>query len=207
MYENSVELAENKLLVLYVIKSLRQPISKTQLTEIILENNFINYFTLQQYISELETAEFVEYIEKNDKKLITITSSGDNVLSIFNDRISPIKRDIIDNYISKTIDNIKKELTIHSDYTIEKNNSFIVDLKALEDETLLIDLKISVPTKKQATSLCSRWKENPSDIYTKIIQVLFSDENYNKIIALGSDSIAMIFFIASSSITITLPFR
>ncbi|MBP3915100.1 MULTISPECIES: DUF4364 family protein [unclassified Clostridium] len=177
MYENSAELAENKLLVLYVIKSLRQPISKTQLTEIILENNFINYFTLQQYISELETAEFVEYIEKNDKKLITITTKGENVLSIFNDRISPIKRDIIDNYISKTIDNIKKELTIHSDYTIEKNNSFIVNLKALEDETLLIDLKISVPTKKQATSLCNRWKENPSDIYTKIVQVLFSDEN------------------------------
>ncbi|MDU2122007.1 MAG: DUF4364 family protein [Clostridium celatum] len=177
MYENSAELAENKLLVLYVIKSLRQAISKTQLTEIILENNFINYFTLQQYISELETAKFVEYIEKNDKKLITITDKGENVLSIFNDRISPIKRDIIDNYISKTIDNIKKELTIHSDYTIEKNNSFIVDLKALEDETLLIDLKISVPTKKQATSLCNRWKENPSDIYTKIVQVLFSDEN------------------------------
>ena len=177
MYENSAELAENKLLVLYVIKSLRQAISKTQLTEIILENNFINYFTLQQYISELDTAEFVEYIEKNNKILITITSKGENVLSIFNDRISPIKRDIIDNYISKTIDNIKKELTIHSDYTIEKNNSFIVDLKALEDETLLIDLKISVPTKKQATSLCNRWKENPSDIYTKIVQVLFSDEN------------------------------
>ena len=177
MYENSAELAENKLLVLYVIKSLRQPISKTQLTEIILENNFINYFTLQQYISELETAEFVEYIEKNNKKLITITTKGENVLSIFNDRISPIKRDIIDNYISKTRDNIKKELTIHSDYTIEKNNSFIVNLKALEDETLLIDLKISVPTKKQATSLCNRWKENPSDIYTKIVQVLFSDEN------------------------------
>ncbi|WP_195989426.1 DUF4364 family protein [Clostridium sp. D53t1_180928_C8] len=177
MYENSAELAENKLLVLYVIKSLRQPISKTQLTEIILENNFINYFTLQQYISELDTAEFVEYIEKNNKILITITSKGENVLSIFNDRISPIKRDIIDNYISKTIDNIKKELTIHSDYTIEKNNSFVVDLKALEDETLLIDLKISVPTKKQATSLCARWKENPSDIYTKIVQVLFSDEN------------------------------
>ena len=177
MYENSAELAENKLLVLYVIKSLRQAISKTQLTEIILENNFINYFTLQQYISELETAKFVEYIEKNDKKLITITTKGENVLSIFNDRISPIKRDIIDNYISKTIDSIKKELTIHSDYTIEKNNSFIVDLKALEDETLLIDLKISVPTKKQATSLCNRWKENPSDIYTKIVQALFNEEN------------------------------
>ena len=164
MYENSAELAENKLLVLYVIQSLKQPISKTQLTEIILE-------------SELESSEFVGYVEKNNKKLITITKKGENVLSFFNERISPIKRDIIDNYISKTIDNIKKELTIHSDYTIEKNNSFIVDLKALEDEILLIDLKISVPTKKQASNLCARWKENPSDIYTKIVQVLFNEEN------------------------------
>ncbi len=80
MYENSAELAENKLLVLYVIKSLKQAISKTQLTEIILENNFINYFTLQQYISELEASEFVEYIEKNNKKLITLTIKGENVL-------------------------------------------------------------------------------------------------------------------------------
>ena len=175
MYENSIELAENKLLVLYVIKTLKQPISNSQLTEIILENNFINYFTLQQYISELEDAEFIEYIEKNEKKLITITLKGENVLSIFNDRISPIKRDIIDNYISSTIDNIKKELTISSDYTIDKNNSFIVTLKALEDESLLIDLKVSVPSKKQATSLCSRWKDNPSEIYNEIINALFKD--------------------------------
>ena len=77
MYENSAELAENKLLVLYVIQSLKQPISKTQLTEIILENNFINYFTLQQYISELESSEFVGYVEKNNKKLITITKKGE----------------------------------------------------------------------------------------------------------------------------------
>ena len=80
MYENSAELAENKLLVLYVIKSLKQPISNTQLTEIILENNFINYFTLQQYISELEYSNFVKYIEKNEKKLISITDKGEKVL-------------------------------------------------------------------------------------------------------------------------------
>ena len=171
MYENSAELAENKLLVLYVIKSLKQPISNTQLTEIILENNFINYFTLQQYISELEYSNFVKYIEKNEKKLISITDKGEKVLSFFNDRIAPIKRDIIDNYISATIENIKKELTIYSDYTIDNN------LRAFEDESLLIDLKVSVPSKKQANALCSKWKDDPSTIYTKIIQSLFDDND------------------------------
>lgn len=92
MYENSTELAENKLLVLYVIKSLKQPITNTQLTEIILENNFINYFTLQQYISELISSEFLKYVLVNDKNLIDITEKGINVLSFFTDRISPIKR-------------------------------------------------------------------------------------------------------------------
>lgn len=177
MYENSAELAENKLLVLYVIKSLRYPISNTQLTQIILENNFINYFTLQQYISELVASEFLSYIEKNDKSLLTITSRGENVLSFFNERISPIKRDIIDNYISSAIDNIKRELTITSDYTIEKNNSFVVNLKALEDESLLIDLRVSVPSKNQAKSLCTKWKDDPSDIYNKIMNCLFSDDD------------------------------
>ena len=173
MYENSSELAENKLLMLYVLKSIKEPISNTQLTEIILENNFINYFTFQQYLSELEESKFVEYQEANDKKLLMLTEKGDTVLSLFKDRISPSKISIIDEYIKEKIGSIKKELTIHADYTLsDSDDSFIVDLKAIEDQALLMELKLSVPTKNQATSICNRWKENPSDIYTNIINIL-----------------------------------
>lgn len=177
MYENSAELAENKLLVLYVTDSLKHPITNTQLTEIILENNFINYFTLQQYISELIASDFLRYETVNEKKLIRITEKGTNTLSFFSDRISPIKKKIIDDYLLSIVDSIKKELTIHSDYTLGKDDSFIVDLHALENDNLLISLKVSVPTKKQAVSLCNRWKDNPSDIYNKIMNSLFNDSN------------------------------
>lgn len=177
MYENSAELAENKLLVLYVTNSLKHPITNTQLTEIILENNFINYFTLQQYISELIASDFLRYEAVNDKNLIHITEKGVNALSFFSDRISSIKKKIIDDYLLSIIDSIKKELTIHSDYTIGKDNSFIVNLQALENDNLLISLKVSVPSKKQALSLCNRWKDNPSDIYNKIMNSLFNDSN------------------------------
>ncbi|MGG7176262.1 DUF4364 family protein [Clostridium paraputrificum] len=175
MFENTAELAENKLLVLYILKALKRPISNTQLTEIVLENNLINYFTLQQYISELEIAEFIYYEEVEEKRLLTMTKKGENVLSFFKDRISPSKISILDSYIKEKIELIKKELTIQSDYTIGANDSFLVDLKALEDGSPLMDLKISVPTKKQAISLCSKWQENPSDIYNKIVSLLFND--------------------------------
>lgn len=172
MYESSSELAENKLLMLYVLKSIKEPITNTQLTEIILENNFINYFTFQQYLSELEDSKFVEYYEANDKKLLRLTREGDTVLSLFQDRISPSKISIINNYIKDKLELIKKELTIQSDYTISDNDSFIVDLKVIENQGLLMELKLSVPTKSQAVSICSKWKENPSEIYNNVINLL-----------------------------------
>lgn len=175
MYENSAELAENKLLVLYVIKSLKCPITNTQLTEIILENNFINYFTLQQYITELISSEFLVNKVINEKNHLVITEKGESVLAFFTDRISAIKKKIIDDYLLSTMDSIKRELTIHSDYTISENDSFVVSLNAFEGESLLIDLKVSVPSKKQALSLCNRWKENTSDLYTSIINSLFNE--------------------------------
>ena len=175
--ESSLELAENKLLVLYILKVLKQPITNSQLTEIILENSFINYFTLQQYISELLEAQFINYIEVSDKNLIRLTEKGENVLSFFKDRISASKLNSITEYIKSHIDLIKKELTIHSDYTITKNNNFLIHIKALEDDSPLIDLKLSVPTKKQATYVCNKWQENPSEIYNQIIKLLLNEEN------------------------------
>lgn len=176
MFENSAELAENKLLLLYILKALKRPISNSQLTEIVLENNLINYFTLQQYLSELIASGFSEYEEINEKKLLMLTKKGETVLSLFKDRISPSKINILDNYIKETIDSIKKELTIQSDYTLVTDSNFLVDLKALEDNSTLMELKISVPSKSKAVSLCKAWKENPSDLYNKIINVLFAED-------------------------------
>ena len=174
MYESSSELAENKLLMLYVLKVIDEPISNTQLTEIILENNFINYFTFQQYLSELEESKFVEYHTANDKKLLVLTKQGDTVLSLFKSRLSPSKISIINQYIKDKIESIKKELTIHADYTLGEKDSFIVDLKAVENQALLMELKLSVPSKNQAVAICNKWKDNPSDIYTAIINTFIN---------------------------------
>ncbi|MGL4774729.1 MAG: DUF4364 family protein [Clostridium sp.] len=175
MFETSSELAENKLLLLYILESLKRPISNAQLTDIILENNLINYFTLQQYVSELEVSEFIKYENLNEKKLLTLTQKGKNVLSFFKDRISSSKIAIIDNHIKERLDSIKKELTLYSDYTLNKDDTFLVHVKAIENDTPLIDLKLNLPTKKQAQYLCSKWKENPSEIYTNILNLLFHD--------------------------------
>lgn len=175
MYDNTLELAENKLLLLYVLHEIKLSVSNNQLTQIILENNFINYFTLQQYISELVASNFLEYIENNGKHRLLITNEGVRVLNLFSNRISEGKKDIIDTYLNKQIENIKNEITVTSDYTIEKENNFIVNLKATENDNILIDIKLNVASNKQARDLCSKWKNDSSEIYSKIIKLLTED--------------------------------
>lgn len=172
MFGDTSELAENKLLLLYIFDKIKLPISNIQITQIILENNFINYFTLHQYISELVSSGFLRYTEEEAKYRLVITKQGSKVLSMFGERLSKSKVDVIDTYLKLHHEKIKKEVNISADYTIEKDNNYIVNLKAAENNSILIDLKINVPTNKQARELCSKWKNNSAEIYNNIMRQL-----------------------------------
>lgn len=175
MFDDTLELAENKLLILYLFNKIKFPVSNNQLTQIILENNFINYFTLQQYLTELVSSKFIKYTDESGNHRFAITDKGIKVLALFGNRISNSKIEIIDNYLKNQMESIKKEVAVTADYTIENNNNFIVNLKATENDSILIDIKINVGSNKQARNLCEKWKSNSSDLYNSIIQLLIQE--------------------------------
>lgn len=174
MFEDTLELAENKLLLLFIFKKIKFPVSNNQITQIILENNFINYFTLQQYLNELLSSNFLKYTDETGNHRIIITEKGIKVLSLFENRISQDKMDAVEDYLNKEIKNIKKEVTITADYTLGKKGNFIVNLKAIENDSILIDIKLNVGSNKDAKDLCHKWKNNSSELYDKIIQLLIN---------------------------------
>ncbi|AWI06948.1 DUF4364 family protein [Clostridium drakei] len=174
MFEDTLELAENKLLLLFIFKKIKFPVSNNQITQIILENNFINYFTLQQYLNELLSSNFLKYTDETGTHRIVITEKGIKVLSLFENRISQDKINAVDDYLNKEIKNIKKEVTITADYTLGKKDNFIVNLKAVENDSILIDIKLNVGSNKDAKDLCHKWKNNSSELYNKIIQLLIN---------------------------------
>ncbi|WP_139904331.1 DUF4364 family protein [Clostridium thermarum] len=172
MFDDLNQLAENKLIILYILDKIGMPIPKSQLIQIVLENNLVNYFLLQQYLSELHSSGFMETLNLNEKKALTITDKGKKVLSMFVSRIPEDLISKIEDYIKGKLDVIKKETYLHADYTIENNNIFIVSLKAQENDLTLIDIKVNVPSKKHAIDLCQNWKSNSSKIYNDIMKTL-----------------------------------
>ncbi|MBP1743359.1 MAG: hypothetical protein H6Q58_337 [Firmicutes bacterium] len=175
MFEDTLELAENKLLLLYIINRLNLPVSNAQLTELVLKNSLMNYFILQQYIDELVSSEFLKHTNVSGSQRLVISGKGKKVLELFGDRVSEKKCAVVNDYIEKNWDDIEKDMTVTADYTIEKKDNFIVSLKAMEKDRLLIDIRMNVPSNKQARDLCSKWKEKCPELYEKITGILTED--------------------------------
>jgi hypothetical protein len=70
---------------------------------------------------------------------------------------------------------IRNEITVSADYTIESSSCYIVNLKAIENDSILIDFKVNVPTNKQAINICNKWKSNSSKLYNEIMNLLLKD--------------------------------
>jgi predicted transcriptional regulator len=171
MFKDTSELAENKLLLLYIINKLDMPVSNSDITQIVLENNLINYFSLQQYLSELIESGFLNDLKEDRKHTLSINTKGREVLQFFTSRIPEKKKTIIDSYLEVHLPNIKSKLEVLCEYEPLKDDSFIVSLKLMNKNGLLMELKLPAASNTEARKICSCWKENSNDIFKNIMKM------------------------------------
>ncbi len=174
MFQDTSELADNKLLLLYILDSIDMPVTNSHITQIVLENNLINYFALQQYLSELASSGFISDSIEGSKHSLKITKSGKETLEFFQGRISQSKRDTVDSYLEINLPEIRNELEITAEYEPTKDNSFMVSLRLAGKKGPLIDIKVPARTNAEAKSMCSQWKENSRELYYSITELLKS---------------------------------
>ncbi|TYQ16335.1 UNVERIFIED_CONTAM: uncharacterized protein DUF4364 [Acetivibrio alkalicellulosi] len=171
-FGNNRELAENKLILLYTIDRVSMPISNIQITKLILENKFMNYFIFQQFLNELCSQNYILSTVSDNKTFYSITPTGKKTLEYFTSHIPVGIKTLIDNSISVIRKNLRNETLIKADFTPESENEFTVTCQVSENNFTLIDLKISVGTKSDARDICNNWKNHSQTIYNEIIESL-----------------------------------
>jgi predicted transcriptional regulator len=169
---NNKEMAANKLILLYIIDKISLPVSNLQITKLILENKYMNYFFLQQFLNELCDNNFLNREIFEEKSFYNITPSGKQTLSYFLNLIPFGIKSQIDNSIQLIQKNIKNETLITADFTPKSENEFVVSCKVHEDNFSLIDLEITVGSKADARMVCDNWKNHSQSIYPEIIESL-----------------------------------
>ncbi len=170
--ESNRELAENKLILLYIFEKLGISLSNLQITKLVLENKLMNYFFLQQFLNELCEAGFLSTGQEEGKALYSITQNGKQTLGFFTGHIPAGIKARIDSTISSIKKSIRNETLIHADFKPESENEFVVELRVREDSFTLIDLKIAAGTKSDARLICDNWLKHSQSIYSEIIESL-----------------------------------
>ncbi|SHF13564.1 MULTISPECIES: DUF4364 family protein [Caloramator] len=164
------DLAINKLIILYILNKLNKPSTNSQLTQIILENNLINYFTLQQYISELINTGFINTITDNKKQYLVISSKGSDTLNFFLNRIPDAKIEQLDDYFENKNESTQK-IEPAAEYMPIKDG-FEVNLILKKGAKNLIEIKLPVKTMEDIELIRTNWKNSGEDIYNNLTNLL-----------------------------------
>lgn len=164
-----------KLIVLYILDKVDFPLTNVQLTNFILEKEYTNYFNIQQAISELLDDSYISSETIRNSSLYQITESGKETLSFFSHSISQAIRDDIDAYLKEHKYSLRNEVSTLADYFEHKKDEYIARLRVMEGDSAVIELKLSVPTEREANLICNNWRNKSSDIYAYVISSLIAE--------------------------------
>jgi predicted transcriptional regulator len=176
--ESSKELARNKVILLYLIYRINMPVSNLQITKIILENRFMNYFLLQQFLNELCEAGYLKSENKDDKTFYSITDDGRLMLDYFKTLTPPGIKKAISDSITSIRNNIKNETLITAEIKPDFESGYMVKLSIHEDNFSLMDLYLAAGTRSDAANMCKNFKNNPQKIYENLLSMLRQENNH-----------------------------
>lgn len=163
-----------KLIILYMLDRVDFPLTGSQISQFILDNNYTNYFNLTIAQNELIENDFIKPTVERNHTLYEITEQGKEAVELFEFRISDsIKLDIL-NYLTEQKIELRNESAISSDY-YPSNNEYIAQCSIKERNQTLLEIKISVPTQDQAIHICDSWKEKNEEIYQYLISKVWQD--------------------------------
>lgn len=162
-----------KLIVLYMLNAVDFPLSKAQLSDFLLEQEYTNFLTLQQAMSELLDEQFIITQEMGNRTLVSITEEGKKTLSYFGNRMNPDIKKHIKEYLQLNHFALRNELSILSNYDKGRSGEYEAQLIAKEKGTQLLNITLSVPTEAMAISICEKWQLKNQEIYQYLTEQLF----------------------------------
>ncbi|KAB3535381.1 DUF4364 family protein [Alkaliphilus pronyensis] len=171
---SSQQLAEKKLLLLYIFDKFDMPITHSQTTDFILKNDLMNYFMLQQFLAELKDAEFITEEAKDNLQYFSITEKGKNTLKYFADRIPQSSINRINGILGTAKEELKKSSEIKADYIKKNDTEYLVTLKVIENQQQIFSMELNVSSNKQAKLICDNWRKKAQNTYGKIINLLIN---------------------------------
>lgn len=169
---DSETLAENKVLILYILDKLDKPINNDNLLKLVLSIQDMNYFYFQQFLLDLLENKYIIGYTKDDDTMYKITDNGRNTLSLTNDLLPGILKLKIDNALKTGVEEIQNSSYAVSEFIPRSEDDFIVKCKLIENNVTIFEIKLSANSREQAKLIAEKWENNNQEIYPIVMELL-----------------------------------
>ena len=170
--ENQKNLAENKLIILYLLHNANCILSNMQILKLLYDFEGFNYYYFQHILSDLVEKNYIMSYKQEEEWLYQITPTGSEVLALTENMLPGIIKHKLDLIIRDLLQDVKNELTISAEYIPESNDTFMTKCKISEDHKTLFEINVLCTTQSQAKKIAENWKNNSSKYYNEIIHIL-----------------------------------
>ena len=163
-----------KLMILYLLKQVRFPLTRAQLSDFMLKE-YCTFFAFQQAVQELLDSHLMKESPVRNYVRFEITREGEEALEYFGNKIPEVIRKEMDAFLEENKIRLRTEMGIVSSYQENENGEYQVSCEVREGKSVLIKLDLAVPTKEQAQIICERWHDSNEAVYAAVMQELLRD--------------------------------
>ncbi len=175
--DSNNNLAEDKVLILYVLNKLNKDIMTDALYKIISSVKDFNYFYFKQILTDLIDSKLVGNYEKDEEYVLKITSEGKNAFNLTSDLLPGIVKLKADKIFKEQLYEIEEESSVVAEFIPKNENDFTVICKIIENNETIFEVKTFAGSRERAKKIVDNWNNNAKSIYPSILNLLSNDEN------------------------------
>ena len=172
-------LAQDKVLILYILKKLNKDITSNDLFKIMSNINDMNYFYFRQILVDLVDSKLIGSYTKDENSVYEITTEGKTSLDLTIDVLPGLSKLKADTVLKNELNKIIDESSIIAEYIPENESNFTVKCKIIENNNTIFEVKTFAGSRERAKSIADNWKNNANTIFPRILDLLIIDEKTN----------------------------
>ena len=174
--DNTTTLAENKVLILYILNLIDNDIMQDNFFKIIASINDINYFYFKQILTDLIDSKLVGSYTKEAEQVIKITSKGKEAYILTKDVLPGIMKLKADNIFKKEFSSIEEEASVIAEFIPKNENDYTIKCKIVENNETIFEVKTFAGSRERAKKIVDNWNQNAKSIYPQILNLLLKND-------------------------------
>ena len=161
-----------KMTILYMLDKAGFPLSNTQISNFFLEQDYTDYFRIQEVIGNLVDSNLILAESSHSSTQYTLTAAGKETLGFFREKVTDGIEQDVRKYFEQNKWEFRQENFVIVDYRRTKRGNYAVNGQIRSEGDTVLDLTLTVKTKEQAEAICSHWKKKHEDVYAYLMDTL-----------------------------------